>query len=142
MVFVPTETGHWVNEHFARLSEVIKDYDPSLSLCWIPPENRTASDTRPYCVMHTNPSNGKQYVMFYLTEAEMEQQNVVLSRIFNGDIKNGKDPLARLEAEERGQQLMDFKKKMEEAEERQDFIRSVVGSHKHSFKHGGRVIPK
>lgn len=142
MVFVPTETGHWVNENYARLSEIINEYDPNLQLAWIPPEHRTVSDTKPYAVVHTNPANGKQYTMFFLTEDEMTRPDIILSRVFNGDIKNGADPLARLEAEERGKQLMELKAKMEEAEERQEFIASVVGSHKHYFKHNGRVIPK
>jgi len=37
---------------------------------------------------------------------------------------------------------MSLKEKMEAAAERQDFIKSVVGSHKHSFRHNGKVIPK
>lgn len=142
MVFVPTETGHWVNENYARLSEIINEYDPDVNLAWIPPEKRTAFDLKPYAVIHHNPVNGKQYVLFYLSEEEIMRTESVLARIFNGDARNNRDPLARLEAEERGKQLMDLKTKMEEAEERQDFIASVVGSHKHYFKHKGRVIPK
>lgn len=140
-VYVPTESGHWVNENFARLAEIIVDYDETINLAWIPPENRTAFDQKPYAVIHNNPANGKQYVLFYLTEDEMLRPDQVLSRIFNGDMKNDKDPLARLEAEERGWKLMELKTQMEEAEARQDFIKSVVGSGKHYFKHNGRVIP-
>lgn len=142
MVYVPTETGHWVNENYARLSEIITDYDPSISLAWIPPENRTVFDAKPYAVIHLNPTTGQRYPLFLLSEEEIEKTETVLARIFNGDLKNNNDPLARLEAEERAKKLMDYKTKMEEAEERQDFIKSVVGSNKHSFKHNGRVIPK
>jgi hypothetical protein len=141
VVYVPTETGHWVNENFARLAEIISDYDPEVHLAWIPPENRTAFDKKPYAVIHINGTTGKQYVFFYLEESELERFDAVLARLFNGDLKNG-DPLARIEAEERARKLMELKIKMEQAEERQDFIKSVVGSKKHSFKHKGRVIPK
>lgn len=141
-VYVPTESGHWVNENFARLAEIIQDYDQTINLAWIPPENRTVIDKKPYAVIHHNPVNGKEYVLFYLTEDEMTRPDQVLARVFNGDTKNGNDPLARLEAEEKGRKLMELRVKMEEAEARQDFIKSVVGSHKHSFKHNGRVIPK
>lgn len=138
MVYVPTETGHWVNENFARIAEVIKDYDSEMELAWIPPENRTAFDKNPYAVVH-KPAAGRQYVVFYLSEEELDER--VLARLFNGDLKNN-DPLARLEAEDKARKLLSLKEQMEKADERQDFIKSVVGSHKHSFKHNGRVIPK
>lgn len=140
MPYVPTESGHWVNEKFAQIAEIIKDYDPSIELAWIPPEKRTLFDSKPYAVIHNNPANGSRYVMFYLSEEELDHR--VLSRIFEGDTAKGNDSLAKLEAEERARQLVKLKAEMEEAEVRQDFIKTVVGSHKHSFKHNGRVIPK
>ncbi len=40
-MFIPTETGRWVSEHYERLARVVQDYDPQFELRWIPPEART-----------------------------------------------------------------------------------------------------
>jgi hypothetical protein len=138
MAYVPTETGHFVNEDFARIAEIIKDYDHEMELAWIPPDKRRPTDIEPYAVIH-RPLGGKEYVMFYIREDELDER--VLARIFNGDLKQT-NVIQRLEAYDHAVQVLDLKKKMEQAEARQDFIKSVVGSHKHSFRHNGKVIPK
>ena len=136
---VAMNDGHFVSEKHAYIAEIIQDFNPYLQLVWIPPENRAAEDTTPpFAVMDTTPGK-KPYVVFTIKEDELDER--VLARLFQGDLSNN-DVLAQIEAGEKAQQVMDLKKKMEAAEERQDFIKSVVGSHKHSFRHHGRIIPK
>jgi hypothetical protein len=137
-IMVPAEDGHWVNEKFARIAEVIQDYDPRMRLVWIPPENRTDQDqTPPYAVIYTN-GQGQEHLVFSIREEELDER--VLARLFQGD--TGKhDVLADIEAQEKAREVLAYKAKLEKAEERQDFIKTVVGSGKHSFKHNGRVIP-
>lgn len=137
-IYVPTETGHWVNEKFSRIAEIIHDYDPEMELAWIPPERRGLIPDKPYAVVH-KPDGLKEYVMFKLEEDELDER--VLARIFNGDAKHV-DVLANLEAMDRARKVMEMKERMDKAADRQDFIASVVGSHKHSFRHNGKVIPK
>lgn len=137
-MLVPAEDGHWVNEKFARISEIIHDFDPRLQLVWIPPEGRTAFDTKPYGVLHTS-DQGLQKMVMYIKEDELDER--VLAQLFLGDTERH-DVLARMEAQELAERITRNKEKMEEAEARQDFIKTVVGSHKHSFKHNGRIIPK
>jgi len=137
-VMVPAEDGHWVNEKFARISEIINDFDRRLQLVWIPPENRTPSDVRPYGVLHTA-DDGSQRLVMLIKEEELDER--VLQELFLNDTSRH-DVLARMEANELAQTVLRNKQKMEEAEARQDFIKTVVGSPKHSFKHKGMIIPK
>jgi hypothetical protein len=135
---VPAEDGHWVNEKFARISEIINDFDHRLQLVWIPPENRSAFDVKPYGILHTSPEGAQKMVML-IKEEELDER--VLAQLFLGDTSKH-DVLDRLEAEEHAHTVLRNKEKMEKAEERQDFIATVVKSPLHSFKHKGRIIPK
>lgn len=137
-MLVPAEDGHWVNEKFARISEIINDFDHRLQLVWIPPENRTAFDTKPYGILHTA-DNGLQKMVMFIREEDLDER--ILAHLFLNDTERH-DVIARLEAEELAQQVMRNKEKMEEAEARKDFIATVVKSPLHSFKHKGRIIPK
>lgn len=138
MVMVPAEDGHWVNEKFAQIAELINSFDHRLRLVWIPPENRTAFDTKPYGIIHTNPEGAEKLVML-IKEDELDER--VLATLYMNDTSR-QDVLTRLEAQDEAARVLRNKQKMEEAEARQDFIKTVVGSHKHSFRHNGRIIPK
>ncbi len=135
---VAMDDGHFVSEKVARISEIIRDFNPYLQLVWIPPENRTETDTTPpFAIMDTTP--GKEpYVVFTIKENELDER--VLAKLFQGDLAHN-DVLARLEAEEKAATVLKLKEQMDKAEERKDFVKSVVGSGKHSFRHNGRIIP-
>lgn len=139
-IMVPAEDGHWVNEKYARLAEVITDYDANMRLIWIPPENRTVYDLKPYAIIQTHPTTGHESFVFYVSEAEMDRPDLVLSRLFRGDTTKH-DVLANLELDERAARALELKEKMEKAEERQDFIASVAKSPLHTYRHKGRIIP-
>lgn len=135
---VPAEDGHFINEKFARISEIIHDFDERLQLVWIPPENRTKNDTEPpYAVLHTAP-DGQQKIVLLIKEEELDER--VLQKLFLGDTSKH-DVLAQLEASELATEVLRNKELMEKAEWRKDFVSTVVGSHKHSFRHNGKVIP-
>lgn len=138
MIMVPVEDGRWVNEKYARIGEIVQEYDPRMRLAWIPPENRSDQDlTPPYAILYTN-AEGAEHVIFTINEDELDER--VLAKLFRGD--TGKhDVLGIIESEEKAREVLKLKEEMERAEARQDFIRSVVGSGKHSFRHNGKVIP-
>lgn len=136
-MLVPAEDGHWVNEKFARIAEIIQDFDHHLQLVWIPPEHRTAFDVNPYGILRTG-DDGKQDMIMYIKEEELDER--VIANLFLNDTTKH-DVLARIEASERAHKVLQMKAEMEAAEERQDFIKSVVNSGKHYYKHNGRVIP-
>lgn len=137
-IMIPTEDGHFVSEKHAQISEIIQDFDPNLQLAWIPPEHRTVFDLKPFAIIHTHPTSAKQTVVMYVSEDELDER--VLARLFEGDITKN-DVLARLEAEDKARSVMKLKQEMDKAEARQDFIKSVVGSGIHSYRHNGRIIP-
>lgn len=137
-IMIPTEDGHFVSEKHAQISEIINDFDPNLQLAWIPPEHRTVYDLKPFAVIHTHPTSAFQTVVMYIAEDELDER--VIARLFEGDITKN-DVIGRLEAEDAARNVLKLKQDLDRAEARQDFVKTVVGSHKHSFKHNGRIIP-
>lgn len=138
MIMVPTDEGRWVSDKFARIAEIIQEYDPRMRLVWIPDEHRKENDsTPPYAVVYTN-AEGAEHIIFTINQGELDER--VLARLFRGD--TGKhDVLGIIESEEKAREVLKLKEEMERAEARQDFIKTVVGSGKHSFRHNGRIIP-
>lgn len=134
-IAVPTDEGYWVSEKYARISEIIKDIDDTLELGWIPPERRAFHDAPPFAVI-CRPRDLAPYVVFTIKEDELDER--VIAKIIRGrDIT-----LTELEASDRARQALKLKEQMDRAEARQDFIKSVVQSPKHTYKHNGKIIPK
>jgi len=137
-VLVPAEDGHWVNENHARIAELINDYDPSMDLVWIPPENRVKNGNEaPYAVRHTN-KDGYQYLLFFVNDDELDHR--VLGRIYEADLTKH-DVQARIESDEKAYWALQRKIRQEKAEERMDFVRAVAGNNKSTFKHNGKIYP-
>jgi hypothetical protein len=84
-MFVVTDDGQWVNEHYHRLAEIIQDYDPCLELQWIPPGQRTdeADKKNPYRIVDTRSDS---VVMF---ASERDSAEEVLARLWGADNANG-----------------------------------------------------
>ena len=108
-MFVVTDDGQWVNEHFARLAEVIKDYDEYLELQWIPPGQRTEEADRknPYRIIDSRSG----YVVMFASERESAEQ--ILARLWGADNKNG-SVLDRLEIENNATEALRLKERMDE----------------------------
>ena len=134
-----TENGVIVSEKHRRIAEIIHDYNPELSLMWIPPGKRDDDDTYPFLIVHTM-SNGSQYPVMHLTLEDMDNPQIVLGRLFAGDMaKGGKDRVEiAIEAAESADRIYRAKEAQERWEERMDFLRFAVGTPLHSFKHDGK----
>lgn len=133
----PQGSGRWINSDFRRLAEVIQDYDPTMYLSWIPDEQRLPTDTHPFCVVHA-PFGTQPYVIFYLTEVEMQRPDQVLARILAGDLRKG-DVFDRMEKERKAAELLRLKELQDEIEAKKDFARSLLASPKHTYRHNGKV---
>jgi hypothetical protein len=122
----------------SRLAEIIRDYNSTLELRWIPDVTRGSEDVFPYCIVQNLPNGGEQAVM-YLTEQEVANPPMVLSRLFNSDnSRHGSGGvLRRIESAERAKAIWDAAKAAEKQEEALDFWRSVWKSPKHTYKHNG-----
>lgn len=129
LAHVPAEGGYMISERHARISEIIKDYDPTLELAWIPPDKREPGD-QPFAVIH-RPNNAPAYVVCYSDDPDER----LLARVFNND--NGKrDVLSEMEAHNAALRAMEMKAQMEKMEEANDLAASILRG-KNYYKHNG-----
>lgn len=131
-VFVPAEDGSFVSETHARIAEIIAEYDPTLSLAWIPPANREPGD-KPFAVVH-RPVGLPEYVVCYADTCDER----LLARVFSMDNARS-DVLSDMEASNAAVEALRLKKQMEEMEEAADLSKSILTSKKHTYKHDGIV---
>lgn len=121
---VPHSDGRWINERVSRIVEIIRDYDPNLEVCWIPPDKREPGDAA-FAIVETGPS-GLRTVAFYVqTEAEFDER--ILARVFAGDTTKN-DVYGNLEAQNAAVEAIKLKRQMEAWEEEKDHMRHVLKS--------------
>lgn len=125
-------SGEFVNTSHARVAEIINDYDPTLSLAWIPKANRGPEDVLPYALIHS-PVGGQEYVMTTLREDQIDN---LLERVLRMDMANT-NPLADIEAHNSALELINAKKHEDEAAERAELTASIIRSPKNTYKHNG-----
>jgi len=128
-MFVPADDGRWVDENFARMAEVVHDYDNHLELRWIPPDKRTREDKKPYVIWDTF------YNKAVLYASEIEKPHEILARLFLADNANA-SVLQRLEKEEAAKKLLDQKAFMEKLEEAHDKANFLINTPLHYIKLG------
>ena len=114
--FIADEQGHMLSAEHLRIAQVIHDYDETLSLAWVPPENRELNEAYPFAVVH-NPPDAPPYVVMRLRENEVDHR--VIARLWSADGKNGNvlDALEKDEAARRAVEML--RKEDEEAEARE-----------------------
>lgn len=128
-VYVPVD-GTFVSQNHLHIAEIINDYDPTLSLAWIPADKREPGDA-PFAVVH-RPLGGPEYVVFYADQCDER----ILERLWRNDITKT-NVLSDLESHNAALEAVKLKKEMEEAAERQDLVASIVKSKKNTYKHDG-----
>lgn len=122
---VPTESGHWVNEKYAQLAEIVRDYNSNLSFCWIPPEHRSEDDKRPYAIV----DDRIHRVILYADETATPE--AILSTLFQADAEKqgGHNAiLAKMDADNAAAEAFRLKKQMEDMEEARDRALFMMGS--------------
>jgi len=140
MVFIPTDGGEWVSEHFERLARVLKDYDFYLELRWIPPANRTRDDKKPYVVIDIRSETPVLYA------SELDTPEEILARVFNADTTKS-DIITRLDNMDRARRILALsahKDKLEEAEDKAKFLLdsplNTIKMDGKKFDHQRRVV--
>jgi len=129
-------SGRALSAKHQRLAEIIKDYDPDLEIMWIPPENRGERDQNKEFAVVCRPPGRQPYVVMRVAENQMDES--VLAALIIRDNNHG-NVLDRLEACEFADQVMQAKEDHENYLERQDFMRSVLKSPLHTYRHDGKV---
>jgi len=127
--------GQWVSEEFATLAEVIKDYESSLELRWIPPENRKTTNERAKPIVIWDLS--KNIPVRYLSERDNPAD--VLAMLFESDNKHG-NVLDRLDKREAALQLLEMRRQMDEAEELKDQSAFLMRTRKNYIKFNGKKL--
>lgn len=117
--------GEWVNEHFARLAEVIQEYDRALALQWIPPGQRDEEADRknPYRIFDTR---SNRVVMF---ASELDTPQDILARLWGAD-NSKNDVLSNLDANNAAAEALRLKERMDEDDLRKDFVAFLIGTKK------------
>lgn len=135
-----SEAGAFVSEQHKTLATVLHDYKPSLSLVWIPPKDRTAEDTKPWAILDS-PSHLPPHIIRYMSDAEMQNTQEVLSWVFEGDLTKHRpnDVLAKMEAREKAQRLLNLRQQEEELADQLDLIAFAARTPLHQFKHNGKT---
>jgi hypothetical protein len=130
-IAIPTDDGRWVSESHERIARIIKDYDPTLSLAYIPPDKREPGDV-PFAVIH-EPMGKPAYIVF--TAETCDER--ILERLWAADTVKQGDILTNLDAHNAAVEAVKLKKKMDEQENRLDFVESVIKSPLNTYKHNG-----
>lgn len=136
MVFIPTDDGRWVSEHYERLARVVQDYDPAFELRWIPPESRETAEERkePYCIWDTRINKPVMYA------GELDSPEDILARLWMGD-NTKHNVLEFIDKKNKAREALLMKEQMDLAEERQEKIAWLMATNKNYINMGnGRVV--
>jgi len=127
---VVTDDGRWVSEHHERIARIIKDYEPTLELAYIPPDKREPGDV-PFAVIH-RPVDKPAYIV--LTADVCDER--ILEQLFIADNKQG-DALSRLDAHNASLEAIKMKEQLDREEEQQEITESIIKSPLNTYKHDG-----
>lgn len=117
-----SDLGEFISDSHVHLAAVIHDYNPDLSLVYIPKRDQTGFE-KPWAIVERNAHFGEQIIRTLSTE-EMQNPSAVLAWLFNGDQRHNSaaDILKRIENEALAQQLLAKKREMEELEDMADHM--------------------
>lgn len=132
-VFIPTDDGRWVNADFERLARNIQEYDPALELRWIPPENRTREDKKPYCIVDTRTGT------VVLHAGELDTPPEILTRLYLADDNSG-NVLDRIEAHNLAIKNLQMQEWNDQREEMRDQAKFLLYTPLHWVKFNGKKL--
>jgi hypothetical protein len=125
--------GQMLSAEHCRIAEIIQDYDPTLELVWIPP-NQRAGETHPFAVVH-NPENAPSYIVFKLRENEVDHR--VIARLFAGD-NDKHNVVATVEEMEAAQRLVQLKAEEETRAEQAELTEWAIKARSGATHNGVR----
>lgn len=132
MYHLDANSGMALSAEHTRIAELIKEYEPSLELAWIPPENRTINDAYPFAIIH-RVQGFEPYVVMRLTENEVDHR--VLARLYAVDNSRG-NVLSMLELEEQARRQVLERKVQDDREEANELAAWAIKT-KAGSKHNG-----
>lgn len=142
-----SQLGEFISDDHQHLAEILNDYNPNLSLVFIPMKDRQPGDTKPFAILESRPGFAPQIVR-YLSEADMLHPTTVLEWVFVGDTtKNGGAAglIRRMEAHDAADKLMKLKQREAELEDISEHVAfmSTGGRNKlHTIHHNGKKLER
>jgi hypothetical protein len=118
----------------SRVAELLQDYNPELELQYIPENDRSSFDARPFRVVHNSPNGA--YVVGYFRQDEVNEK--LIAHIFKHDRKN-RDILTDLEDEEAAREALLMREQLDKQEEAREIAQSMIKSKKDSYRINGRT---
>lgn len=142
--FYSPEHGAFLSARAARLQEILRDYNPYLSLVFIPAANRDATDTHPYGILDSSPWV-EPYIIRHFTELEIDDPAKILAWLFEGDLSKHSpvDVMTRQRLAEEAAQLVDLRRQEDARLERQELTAALIGGgrdSKHFYRHNGKTF--
>jgi len=132
------DTGHFVSEEHRHVAEIISEYEPTLSVVWIPPDKRSGNEEFPFAILHT-PDDGRQpYIVRKVRHAEMNA-NLIAWLWMNDQAREGKDAYNRLKAIDDALEALKLKKQTDAREEANEIAKTIIASPLNTYKHDGKV---
>lgn len=137
-----SERGEFISQDHARLASTLQDYNPNLSLVYIPMKDRTVTDTKPFAILESRPGFPPQIIR-YLSESDMLNPQSILAWVFDGDVaRHGVSTImSRIENAEAAERLLALKRQEDDIEDRIELSAFLVsgGRNKlHTVKHNGQ----
>lgn len=123
------EAKCFVSDRLLRLSEILSDYDPYLTLRWIPANLRTSEDSLPYCIVHEAPGKAPYVVKYF---KELDDPEDILAQIFVGD-NNKHDVLKNLEAKNAAAEAFRLKEQLDAQMEAADMFHFLMTSRSNNY---------
>lgn len=119
--------GHFVSQKQVRINEILTDYDSSLQLQWIPPDQRSERDLafRVVCF----PDGKPPYAVCFAEDADER----LLAKVFEADQLNSPKKMSFFENYERAVELTRAKEAEEKRQQDHELAASVLRNNKSSY---------
>lgn len=123
--------GHFISQKQIRIHEILKDYDPSLQLQWIPPDKRSEQDIafRVVCFPLGRPP--------YLVCTAEDADERLLVKVFEADQQGSPNKPNYIENYNNALELMRAKEREEQRQEDHELAMAIIRNKKSSYRHGG-----
>jgi hypothetical protein len=125
-------SGEWINEKFQRIAELIHELSPELSLVWIPPSEREATDLEPYAICHS-PLGREPYIITYIKEDDLDE------RVIENLVTSQSDTLLeRMHKMDVIREKMRLDEERDRMEQSKDIAKTMWQSPLHTYRINGR----
>lgn len=124
--------GQFVSQKQIRINEILQDYDPTLQLQWIPPDQRMGDSGAAFRVVHFKEGSAPYAVAF---ADECDER--LLAKVFEADQVNNPNKLSFIDNYNNALELSRAKEMEEQRMEDHEMAASIIRNNKSHYRHGG-----